>query len=70
MLPTVTEIDVETLADQLQEASPRRILERALELYGDEIALSFSGAEDVLLIEYAHQIGAPFRIFTSAGPRK
>jgi thioredoxin-dependent adenylylsulfate APS reductase len=32
--------------------------------YKDEIAISFSGAEDVLLIEYAHQLDPPYRVFT------
>lgn len=58
------ELDIGRLATELEEASPRRIIERALNLFGDEIAISFSGAEDVLLVEYAHQTGRPFRVFT------
>ena len=48
------ELDVDALARELAELSPRRILRRAFELFElDEIAISFSGAEDVLLIEFA-----------------
>jgi thioredoxin-independent 5'-adenylylsulfate reductase len=64
MLEAMTQIDVEGLAEELEGASPRRVLERALELYGDDLAISFSGAEDVLLLEYAHQIGKPVRVFS------
>jgi thioredoxin-independent 5'-adenylylsulfate reductase len=56
--------DAEALARELADASPRRILQQALETFGDDIAISFSGAEDVLLIEYAHQIGRPYRVFS------
>lgn len=56
-----------TLAD-LQKAfdgaSSGRIVERTLERFGDDVAISFSGAEDVLLIEYAKQSGRPFRVFS------
>lgn len=57
-------LDVDRLHGELQTASPRRILERALDLFGNDIAISFSGAEDVVLIEYAHQLRRPFRVFT------
>ena len=47
-------VDVDTLARELAELSPRRILRRAFELFElEDIAISFSGAEDVLLIELA-----------------
>jgi thioredoxin-independent 5'-adenylylsulfate reductase len=64
MLEATTQLDVDRLADELEGASPRRILERALELVGESLAISFSGAEDVLLLEYAHQIGASIRVFS------
>lgn len=57
-------IDIEPLSRELEELSPRCIIERVLELFGDDVAISFSGAEDVLLIEYAHQLGRPFRVFS------
>jgi thioredoxin-dependent adenylylsulfate APS reductase len=52
-----------TLPD-LTGASPGRVIEVALELFGGDAAISFSGAEDVLLVEYAKQSGRPFRVFT------
>lgn len=57
-------IDIDGLATELEELHPRRIIAKALELYGDDIAISFSGAEDVVLLEYAHQLKQPFRVFT------
>jgi len=59
-----SEIDMEALVSQLSNAHPRRIIEKALDLFGDQLAVSFSGAEDVLLLEFAHQLGRPFRVFT------
>lgn len=48
------DVDVDVIAAELTQLSPRRILRRAYELFGlDELAISFSGAEDVLLIELA-----------------
>jgi thioredoxin-dependent adenylylsulfate APS reductase len=45
---------LDQLAKELAELSPRRILRRAFELFElDDLAISFSGAEDVLLIELA-----------------
>lgn len=32
---------------------PATVVKKALEMYGEDIAISFSGAEDVLLVEYA-----------------
>jgi adenylyl-sulfate reductase (glutathione) len=59
-----TELDVDKLAGELAGASPRKVIDRALDEFGDDVAVSFSGAEDVILIEYAHQLGRPFRVFT------
>jgi hypothetical protein len=36
---------------------------QALKTFGTDIAIAFSGAEDVALIEYAHLTGRPFRVF-------
>jgi hypothetical protein len=36
---------------------------QALEHFGQDIAIAFSGAEDVALIEYAHLTGRPYRVF-------
>ncbi len=56
--------DYAALARELENESPGGILRRALEEFGQDLALSFSGAEDVLLIEYAKQTGLPFRVFS------
>lgn len=36
---------------------------QALATFGSDIAIAFSGAEDVALIEYAHLTGRPYRVF-------
>ncbi len=56
--------DIVQLAQQLAGADPRAIVDRALAEYGADCAISFSGAEDVLLIEYAKHTGRPFRVFS------
>ncbi|KAH6795917.1 hypothetical protein C2S51_036903 [Perilla frutescens var. frutescens] len=58
------EEDFEKLAEELENASPLEIMDKALEKFGNEIAIAFSGAEDVALIEYAHLTGRPFRVFS------
>ncbi|KAJ0081225.1 hypothetical protein Patl1_10004 [Pistacia atlantica] len=60
----VVEEDFEQLAKELQDASPLEIMDKALEKFGNDIAIAFSGAEDVALIEYAHLTGRPFRVFS------
>ena len=37
---------------------------QALETFGKDVAIAFSGAEDVALIEYAHLTGKPYRVFS------
>lgn len=55
---------VATLAVDVDGLGAGAIVERALKEHGDGLAISFSGAEDVLLIEYAAQTGLPFRVFS------
>lgn len=62
--PDTKEVNVEQIATDLQNASPLEIMDRALEKFGDDIAIAFSGAEDVALIEYAKLTGRPFRVFS------
>ncbi|XP_004486168.1 5'-adenylylsulfate reductase 2, chloroplastic [Cicer arietinum] len=65
--PEVTEKeeeDFEQLAKNLENASPLEIMDKALEKFGSDIAIAFSGAEDVALIEYAHLTGRPYRVFS------
>lgn len=57
-------VDNEELARQLADSSPLEIMDRALSMFGSDIAIAFSGAEDVALIEYAHLTGKPFRVFS------
>jgi phosphoadenosine phosphosulfate reductase len=56
--------DYATLAAELAAADPVAIITRALDAGGADVAISFSGAEDVLLIEYARQSKRPFRVFS------
>jgi phosphoadenosine phosphosulfate reductase len=43
---------------------PREILTLAMREYAPDLAISFSGAEDVVLVDMAIQIGGTFRVFT------
>ncbi|KAK2992480.1 hypothetical protein RJ640_005627 [Escallonia rubra] len=56
--------DYERLAKNLENASPLEVIDKALEKFGNDIAIAFSGAEDVALIEYAHLTGRPYRVFS------
>ncbi|KAF3451734.1 hypothetical protein FNV43_RR07830 [Rhamnella rubrinervis] len=56
--------DFEQLAKDLENASPLEIMDKALDKFGGDIAIAFSGAEDVALIEYARLTGRPFRVFS------
>lgn len=49
--------------DELAEKTPLAIVRAALTAY-PQLAISFSGAEDVVLIELARQTGLPFQVFT------
>ena len=54
---TATDMDWSTLAADMDAASPLEIMDHALATFGDEIAIAFSGAEDVAVIEYARLLG-------------
>lgn len=43
--------------------TPQQILDHALTTFPGEVAIAFSGAEDVALIEYASRTKKPFRVF-------
>jgi phosphoadenosine phosphosulfate reductase len=43
---------------------PQDIIALALKEYSPEIGISFSGAEDVVLIDMATKIGVPFKVFS------
>mgnify|MGYP002777057606 FL=1 len=56
-------LDIASLETELASKSPQKILEKALSLY-DNIAISFSGAEDVVLIDMAHKINPNVKVFS------
>ncbi len=56
--------EVAARAEELSSAQPHDILRYGLQTWGDDMALSFSGAEDVLLIDIASQVSDGFRVFT------
>ncbi len=60
---TVNHPDISGLNTELDRQSPQEILRRALSLY-DNIAISFSGAEDVVLIDMAHKINPGIKVFS------
>lgn len=55
--------DTESLRRLLEDQSPRSILKEAFRRF-DNIAISFSGAEDVALIEMAHKLTDKLQVFT------
>ena len=57
------ESEISQLAETLKGKAPRIILREALSRY-ESIALSFSGAEDVVLIDLAVQIRPDIQVFT------
>jgi len=63
-IETLTESALAEIAKQLQNSSPQQIVNWVLERYGKDCALSFSGAEDVMLIDLAKTSGYPFSVFT------
>ncbi len=56
------EFDIEKYASEYAEQSPRAILELALDRF-DNVAISFSGAEDVTLIDIAASITTDVQVF-------
>jgi phosphoadenosine phosphosulfate reductase len=56
-------LNIESLQIELANKNPRTILKKALELY-DNIAISFSGAEDVVLIDMALTIRKDIQVFS------
>ncbi|GJQ11411.1 hypothetical protein GpartN1_g3202.t1 [Galdieria partita] len=57
------DLDIPLLERQFSTADPQEIINFALSTFGEEIAIAFSGAEDVVLLEYAKRSGKPFRVF-------
>ncbi|MGY6276109.1 phosphoadenylyl-sulfate reductase [Methylomonas sp. MgM2] len=59
----MTKFDLNTVQTELQGKNPRTILKSALAHF-ENIAISFSGAEDVVLIDLAVQIRKDIRVFS------
>ncbi|MGR8932880.1 MAG: phosphoadenylyl-sulfate reductase [Gammaproteobacteria bacterium] len=55
-------IQLETLQSAVQNQNPRKIIKTALETF-DNIAISFSGAEDVAVIDMAYKIRKDVQVF-------
>lgn len=55
---------VDQLAKELEGERPADILAVALREFGTDLAISFSGAEDVVLVDMASRTGLPYRVFT------
>src|SRR5579872_1183265 len=60
---TPADVDVEAAARDLADRHPSEILRWGLERWGASLGLAFSGAEDVVLVHMAHEIGLPFSVF-------
>ncbi|CAD7697838.1 unnamed protein product, partial [Ostreobium quekettii] len=57
-------VDFDAAAAEMDQASPLLIMDHALKTFGSDVAIAFSGAEDVALVEYAHLTGRPYRVFS------
>jgi phosphoadenosine phosphosulfate reductase len=56
--------DIEAAARDLAGRHPSEILRWGLERWGSSLGISFSGAEDVVLVHMASEIGLPFAVFS------
>lgn len=65
ILPMMMTTDYNALGEEMENdmADPVQVIDRALTDFGDQVAIAFSGAEDVVLVEYAHRTRKPFRVF-------
>lgn len=61
---TLDEAGVQALAGELAGLTPAEVMKRVLSRYGAGAAISFSGAEDVMLIDLAAKSGHPFAVFS------
>ena len=60
---SVNEQQVQQWAADYAEKSPQEILALALENFS-EVGISFSGAEDIVLVDMAHKLGKKVRVFS------
>ena len=57
-------LDVATLAANYAEKSPQDVLKLAFEQFGDDLWISFSGAEDVVLVDMAWKLNKQVKVFS------
>src|SRR5688572_7576944 len=55
---------IPALAADYAAREPQDLVALAIREYGADLAISFSGAEDVVLIDMAAKAGGPFRVFS------
>ncbi len=55
---------LQELAEAYSNRQPQEILQLALEKYSPDLGISFSGAEDVILVDMAVKAGGRFRVFS------
>jgi phosphoadenosine phosphosulfate reductase len=60
----VSSADVEGAARDLADRHPSEILRWGLQRWGSSLGISFSGAEDVVLVHMASEMGLPFAVFS------
>ena len=63
MVATPTDLNIPALEAEYSQRMPREIIKFALETFNN-LSISFSGAEDVVLIDIASKITKDFRVFT------
>lgn len=56
-------LDIDALNNEFQHQHPKEIIAKALSLF-DNIAISFSGAEDVVLIDMAYKLNKNVKVFS------
>jgi len=62
--PAPPTIDTAAASVSLADAAPTEIIRWALEKWGTDCAIAFSGAEDVAVVAMAAETGLPFSVFT------
>ncbi|MBW6518491.1 MAG: phosphoadenylyl-sulfate reductase [ANME-2 cluster archaeon] len=61
---TMETAEIERLAAEYEHRSPQDILKLALDTFGNNAAISFSGAEDVVLVDMAAKLSDNVRVFS------
>jgi len=56
--------NLDELAETYAQRHPQEILTLAFEMFSPHVGISFSGAEDVVLVDMAAKLGARFRVFS------